>query len=77
VIWHFGKAEYFFERGWTRSLQNSPTGKSAGMVEPLARSRPLPSSQEPRPRAASRRMSQRRCAVRGLWFETALRASSP
>jgi plasmid maintenance system antidote protein VapI len=28
VIWHFGKAEYFFKRGWTRLLQNSLTGKS-------------------------------------------------
>jgi hypothetical protein len=28
VIWVFGKSEYFFVRGWTHNLQNSPPGKS-------------------------------------------------
>jgi hypothetical protein len=30
LIWDFGKAEYFFKRGWTGQLQNSLTGKSTG-----------------------------------------------
>jgi hypothetical protein len=36
VICDFGKAEYFFGKGWTGQLQNSLTGKSVETCVGLA-----------------------------------------
>jgi hypothetical protein len=33
VIWVSDEAKYFRKRGWTEVSQNSPTGKSAGVMD--------------------------------------------
>jgi hypothetical protein len=39
VICDFGKAEYFFIRGWTPNCRESPTGKSVGVARISAATR--------------------------------------